>query len=245
MNDKKFNKWFSTILMTLMVVVIAITTVFKLQQPHARVLMLLIAAFGSVMGVASTVLSANGIIWTFIFGILDVTFCCIVAADNGIWGNFGLHLFYFLPMQFVGIWQWKKRGAKGTESEVKARKLTGKQLALTVAGVVALFAVIYTVLTQIKIHSAGEYSQAQVLFDTAVTTFNIAGQILMSLAFYEQWYLWILVNVFSILLWGNTMLSSAASSYTVVMFVKYCFYFINSLNGLRIWYNLSKESRTS
>lgn len=245
MNDKKFNKWFSTILMTLMVVVIAITTVFKLQQPHARVLMLLIAAFGSVMGVASTVLSANGIIWTFIFGILDVTFCCIVAADNGIWGNFGLHLFYFLPMQFVGIWQWKKRGAKGAESEVKARKLTGKQLALTVAGVAALFAVIYVILTQIKIHSAGEYSQAQVLFDTAVTTFNIAGQILMSLAFYEQWYLWILVNVFSILLWGNTMLSSAASSYTVVMFVKYCFYFINSLNGLRIWYNLSKESRTS
>lgn len=242
MNDKKFNKWFSTILMTLMVIVIAITTVFKLQQPDARVAMLLIAAFGSVMGVASTVLSANGIIWTFIFGLLDVTFCCIVAADNGIWGNFGLHLFYFLPMQFVGIWQWRKRGAKGTESEVKARRFTGKQLLITIAGVAALFAVVYTVLIQIKLHSVAEFDRNQVLFDAAVTTFNIAGQILMSLAFYEQWYLWILVNVFSILLWGNTMLSSAASSYTVVMFVKYCFYFVNSLNGLRIWYNLSRKS---
>ena len=78
MTDKQFNKWFSTILMALMVVVIVITTVFKLQQPDARVVMLIIAALGSVMGVASTVLSANGIIWTFIFGILDVTFCCIV-----------------------------------------------------------------------------------------------------------------------------------------------------------------------
>ena len=54
--------------------------------------------------------------------------------------------------------------------------------------------------------------------------------------------MWILVNISSMLLWGNTMLSSEASSYTVVMFIKYCFYFLNSLNGLRIWYNLSRET---
>ncbi|MBR4735172.1 MAG: nicotinamide mononucleotide transporter [Bacteroidales bacterium] len=242
MNDKKFNKWFSSILMTMMVVVIVITTAFKMQQPDARVVMLLIAALGSVMGVASTVLSANGIIWTFIFGILDVTFCCIVAADNQIWGNFALHLFYFLPMQFVGIWQWRKRGAVGTKSEVKARRFTPKQWAITVASVLAGLAVVYFILLQIRIHtSAGEpFDRSQVFFDAAVTTFNIAGQILMSLAFYEQWYLWILVNISSIFLWGGTMMSSAASSYTVVMFIKYCFYLVNSLNGLRIWYNLSK-----
>ena len=242
MTDKQFNKWFSAILMGLMVVVIVITTVFKLNQPDARALMLIIAALGSVMGVASTVLSANGIIWTFIFGILDVTFCCIVAADNQIWGNFALHLFYFLPMQFVGIWQWKKRGAQGSKSEVKARRFTGMQWFIMVASVLAGLAAVYFILVQVKLHTVGaEFDRSQVFFDAAVTTFNIAGQILMSLAFYEQWYLWILVNVFSIFLWGSTMMSSAASSYTVVMFIKYCFYLVNSVNGLRIWYKLSKE----
>ena len=242
MSDKQFNKWFSAILMGLMVVVIAITTVFKLQQPDARVVMLIIAALGSVMGVASTVLSANGIIWTFIFGILDVTFCCIVAADNQIWGNFALHLFYFLPMQFVGIWQWRKRGAQGAKSEVKARRLTGKQGLITVASVLAGLALVYFVLIQIKLNTVGaDFDRSQVFFDAAVTTFNIAGQILMSLAFYEQWYLWILVNISSIFLWGGTMMSSAASSYTVVMFIKYCFYLVNSINGLRIWWKLSKK----
>jgi len=242
MTEKQFNKWFSTILMTLMVVVIAITTVYKIQQPEARVLMLIIAALGSVMGVASTVLSANGIIWTFIFGMLDVTFCCIVAADNQLWGNFSLHLFYFLPMQFVGIWQWRKRGAKGAETEVKARRLSGKQRLVTVASVLAGLAVVYGLLVLIKFRTVGaEFDRTQVFFDAAVTTFNIAGQILMSLAFYEQWYLWILVNISSIFLWGGTMLSSAASSYTVVMFIKYCFYLVNSLNGLRIWLKLSKS----
>ncbi|MBQ8022036.1 MAG: nicotinamide mononucleotide transporter [Bacteroidales bacterium] len=244
MNDKKFNKIFSTVLMTLMVVVIAITTAFKLQDPQARVVMLLIAAFGSVMGVASTVLSANGILWTFFFGILDVTFCTIVAADNGLWGNFALHLFFFLPMQFVGLWQWRKRGASGAKTEVKARRLTPSQRWLVLCSVLVLLAVSYGVLIWIQLRTVApdEVNRLQVFFDAAVFTFNIAGQILMSLAYMEQWILWNLVNISSICLWGSTMLSSDASSYTVVMFIKYCFYLVNSVNGLRIWINLSRNS---
>ena len=243
MNDKKFNKWFSGVLMTLMVITIAITTVFKLQEPEARTLMILVAATGSVMGVASSVLSANGLIWTFLFGLLDIACCCIVDVDNGIWGDFSMHLFYLLPMQIVGIWQWRKRGASGAKSEVKARRLSTKQRWWVAGGVVAGLAAIYGILLAIKLWTVdpSEINRVQVFADAARTTFNIAGQVLMALAFYEQWYLWILVNVASIVLWGSTMLSSAASSYTVVMFIKYCFYLVNSLNGLRIWFKLSRE----
>lgn len=226
-----------------MVVAIAITTVFKLQEPEARTLLILIAATGSVMGVASSVLSANGIIWTFLFGLLDIACCLIVDADNGIWGDFSMHLFYLLPMQIVGIWQWRKRGASGSKQEVKARRLTGRQRWLITGAVAAGLAAVYGILIAIKYATVApeEINRVQVFADASRTTFNIAGQILMSLAFYEQWYLWILVNIASILLWGSTMLSSTASSYTVVMFVKYCFYLINSLNGLKIWYNLSRR----
>ena len=243
MNDKKFNKWFSAVLMTLMVIAIAITTGFKLTEPGARVALILVAATGSVMGVASSVLSANGIIWTFIFGLLDIACCLIVDADNGIWGDFSLHLFYLLPMNIIGIYQWRKRGAVGAKTEVKARRLTPKQRWWVLAATVAGLAAIYGILLAVKFWTVdpSEINRTQVFADAARTTFNIGGQVLMALAFYEQWYLWILVNVASILLWGSTMLSSAASSYTVVMFVKYCFYLINSFNGLRIWYNLSKE----
>lgn len=229
--------------MTLMVVAIAITTAFKLHEPEARTLLILIAATGSVMGVASSVLSANGIIWTFLFGLLDIACCLIVDADNGIWGDFSMHLFYLLPMQIVGIWQWRKRGASGSKQEVKARRLTGRQRWLITGAVAAGLAAVYGILIAIKYATVApeEINRVQVFADASRTTFNIAGQILMSLAFYEQWYLWILVNIASIILWGSTMLSSTASSYTVVMFVKYCFYLINSLNGLRIWYNLSRR----
>jgi len=245
MTEKQFNKWFSAVLMCLMVITIAITTVFKLQEPQARTLLILVAAAGSVMGVASSVLSANGLIWTFLFGLLDIACCLIVDADNGIWGDFSMHLFYLLPMNIIGIVQWKKRGAVGAKTEVKARRLTTKQRWIVAGATIAGFAVIYGILIGIKFWTLdrGEINRVQVFADAARTTFNIAGQILMALAFYEQWYLWILVNIASILLWGSTMLSSAASSYTVVMFIKYCFYLVNSFNGLRIWLKLSRSER--
>ncbi len=244
MTEKQFNKWFSSILMGLMVVTIGIATIYKLQEPQARTLFIIVAALGSVMGVASSVLSANGIIWTFLFGLLDIACCLIVDADNGIWGDFTMHLVYLLPMQLIGIWQWRKRGAT-KDKEVTARRLTSRQRWIVFGSVVAGLAAVYGILIAIKFYTVApeEINRTQVFADAARTTFNIAGQILMSLAFYEQWHLWILVNIASIVLWGSTMLSSAASSYTVVMFIKYCFYLVNSLNGLRVWYRLSQSEQ--
>lgn len=244
MTEKQFNKWFSSILMGLMVVTIGIATIYKLQEPQARTLFIIVAALGSVMGVASSVLSANGIIWTFLFGLLDIACCLIVDADNGIWGDFTMHLVYLLPMQLIGIWQWRKLGAT-KDKEVTARRLTSRQRWIVFSSVVAGLAAVYGILIAIKFYTVApeEINRTQVFADAARTTFNIAGQILMSLAFYEQWHLWILVNIASIVLWGSTMLSSAASSYTVVMFIKYCFYLVNSLNGLRVWYRLSQTEQ--
>ena len=242
-DEKRFNKIVSSLIMAGMLIAIGITTAFKMQDPGARHVMLLIAAFGSLFGVLCTVLSANGLIWTFLFGILDVVLDSVVAFDTGVMGNFALHAFYFLPMQFVGLWQWRKRGASAKE-EVKARRLTWKGWALVVASIVAGVAVSYFVLYKIdlvKLGDAGLINRPKVFLDATVLTLNIVGQVLMSLAYFEQWIIWNFVNIFSILLWGNTMLSSEASSYTVVMFIKYIFYLLNSINGLRIWYSLSRE----
>ena len=112
-----------------MVLAVTVTTIFKLQQPGVKTFMLLLAAFGSVMGVVNTVMSANGNILTFVFGFIDVLIGTIVYLDNGIMGNFALHAFYFLPMQFVGFWQWSKRGGRlafeGAAADRKPMGLAG------------------------------------------------------------------------------------------------------------------------
>jgi nicotinamide mononucleotide transporter len=84
-------------------------------------------------------------------------------------------------------------------------------------------------------------NRPKILLDAVVMMLNIAGQVLLSLAFMEQWYIWNLVNVASISLWVVTLTGSGASGYAVVMLIKYVFYLLNSINGLRIWLGLSRE----
>ena len=95
----------------------------------------------------------------------------------------------------------------------------------------------------LKLLEAGkiaEIDKAKLFLDAFVLVLNLIGQILMSWAYMDQWYLWNLVNVFSILLWTNRLMSAGSDSYTIVMVIKYSFYLLNSINGLRIWLKLSR-----
>lgn len=245
---KNSNFWFNVFILVGMLAAVVTVNVFKLQAPDARKFMLVLASIGALMGVVNTVLSANGHILTFLFGLMDVTIASIVALDSSlhggdpVWGNFALHVFYFLPMQFVGWRQWRKRGA-GSHSPVMARTLMPKTRGIVISSVVAGVATVYAVLCFVGTggHPFSSF-RAVILFDAVVFVLNIAGQVLMSMAYMEQWYVWILVNVFSISLWGTKAMSSPDSSYTVVMVVKYIFYLMNSLNGLRIWRGLSRNA---
>lgn len=249
--ERRFNLAFNIFLVTGMLLAVTATTIFKVQQPGVRTFMLLLAAFGSVMGVVNTVMSANGNILTFLFGFIDVLIGTIVYFDNGIMGNFALHAFYFLPMQFIGFWQWSKRGAKvhsGDDgSHLKARRLTGRQWAWLAAGIVAGIVALYLILLYVDVAklSAGKIEsidKPKILLDAVVMILNIAGQVLMSLAFMEQWYIWILVNISSISLWSVAVMNGAGSGNAAVMLIKYIFYLLNSLNGLRIWLSLSRDA---
>lgn len=253
MKNKGFNFWFNLFILVGMIAAVVAVNIFELQDPEVKVIKQLVIAFGAIMGVVNTVLSANGNIWTFLFGILDVLICSYTNYDSGNMGQVFQHMLYFFPMQFVGLWQWRKRGAgikddSGKVAKVKARRLGKKEWILSsiafVGGTAITFAILYWVdLVQYNAGHIAEIDKAKILLDSAVVVLNIIGQILMSLAYADQWYVWNLVNVFSILLWTNRLLSPEASSYTLVMVIKYSFYLLNSINGLRIWLKLSKEGK--
>ncbi|MBQ7750407.1 MAG: nicotinamide mononucleotide transporter [Bacteroidales bacterium] len=245
MKNKGFNFFFNLFILVGMVTAVIIVNVMKLSDPDVNLWKQIIFTVGAVMGVFNTVLSANGNIWTFFFGILDVTICAFTNLDSGNMGQFLQHMLYFLPMQFVGIWQWRKRGAD-SKQKVKARRLTPRGLLFVGLGIVLGTAAVFGLLYWIDSErfAAGkipEMDSAKIFFDSAVVTLNIIGQIMLALAFAEQWYVWTLVNIFSICLWTNRLMSSSVESYTVVMLIKYCFYLLNSLNGIRIWMELSKD----
>jgi nicotinamide mononucleotide transporter len=242
-NEKTFNKWFNIFILGGMAAVTCIVTAIKMSNSGGDNLWLLLSAFGSLMGVLATVCSANGWIITFLFGFLDVSIygvACLInwrGGGSGL-GNAILHFAYFVPMQLVGFIQWKRRGAKAS-AKVKARRLS-KGMRWGWFGItVAATAILYLILVRFDRSAAQGFLRVAVLLDVVPLVCNIIGQLLMSTAYMEQWWFWIAVNITSIGMWAFS-----DKSFAPVYIVKYTFYLINALNGLRIWYGLSRVEST-
>ena len=242
MNDKTFNKWFNTFILVGMAVVTVVVTALRFRDADSGRAMLVISAFGSLMGVLCTVLAANGRILTFLFGILDVSIYGVMCLIGTRYGNAALHLLYFLPMQFVGYFQWRKRGAE-EEKKVQARRLDRKQWLLF--GSIFLIGLVaaYFILSALDKTEAAGVVKWLVLMDAFSMMCNIIGQYLLSTAYMDQWFFWIGVNVSTILMWVLTLRQTPDSSYALIYIVKYSFYLLNALNGLRIWLKLSQAEK--
>lgn len=240
-NEKVFNKWFNVFILGGMAAVTCIVTAIKMSNADGGDhFWLLMSAFGSLMGVLATVCAANGWIITFLFGFLDVSIYGIAcwmnwrSGGSGL-GNAILHVAYFVPMQLVGFLQWKRRGAKAAE-KVKARRLSPAMRWGWLGISLAATAILYIILLHFDRSAAEGFLRIAVLLDVVPLVCNIIGQLLMSTAYMEQWWFWIAVNITSIAMW-----CFSDKSFAAVYIVKYSFYLINAINGLRIWIGLSAE----
>lgn len=243
--EERFNKWFNAFVLIGMTVAIVLTTILKFSASESGCVRLLIAAFGSLMGILSVVSSANGRILTFLFGLLDVAIYAVMCYVNWHRGGAGLgnaiiNGLYFVPMQFIGFAQWKKRGAEA-HKQVKARRLNGRQWMLYSGLFIIGTIVVYLILSAVDKEAAGQFLKVAVLMDAVSMVCNILGQFLLSTAYMEQWVFWILVNISSVVMW-TISLRHSSDPYSAIYMVKYAFYLLNSFNGLRIWMGLSKKT---
>ncbi len=228
-----------------MAAALTLATVFKWGGDARENALLLVSVFGSLMGAMSGVMSANGKILTFFFGLLDVSIYGVMCLMNWMTGGSGLgtailHILYFVPMQFIGFFQWRKMGA-GAVDAVRPRRLTGRRMLLLAALFLVGVAVSYLLIANFDRSETETLIKMTVVLDVIPLMCNIIGQLLMSTAYVEQWIFWIGVNVFSILMWTKALVDGQ-SSFAGVYIVKYCFYLTNCIHGLRLWMRMSKKN---
>ena len=195
---------------------------------------------GSVAGIAGVlcvVLVAKGSIWNYFFGLINVSMYAYISYKASLYGDAALNALYYVPMQFIGWWQWRKRGAAMSKSEskdgvqVKARRFSWKQRVVLFAGCAAAVVAVAFVLKYV--------GDPQPLKDSTTTVLSIVAQALMALAFMEQWILWIITNIVSVIMWCVCV--ARGEAHAAVMVIMWSFYLLNSINGLKVWYNLSKD----
>ena len=195
---------------------------------------------GSVAGIAGVlcvVLVAKGSIWNYLFGIINVSMYAYISYKASLYGDAALNALYYVPMQFIGWWQWRKMGAalsqkeaEGNGVQVKARRFTWKQRILIAAGCTAAVVALGFILRY--------FDDPQPFKDSTTTVLSIVAQALMALAFMEQWVLWIITNIVSVVMW--IICVTRGEAHAAVMVIMWSFYLLNSLNGLRVWLRLSK-----
>ena len=231
MNNKILSPydWF------LIVGVIVSNVVYSILSGNVDV----IGSVASVAGVLCVVLVAKGSIWNYVFGVVNVSLYAYISYKASLYGDAGLNALYYFPMQFIGWWQWRKRGAamskgeaEGRPVQVKARRFDWKQRALLFVGCAAAVVAGGFLLKYI--------GDPQPFKDSTTTVLSIVAQALMALAFMEQWVLWIITNVVSVVMWSVCV--ARGDAHAAVMVIMWIFYLMNSLNGLRVWVALSRTS---
>lgn len=196
-----------------------------------------VGSLAGITGVLCVVLVAKGSIWNYAFGLVNVSLYAWISYKAALYGDAGLNALYYLPMQFVGWWQWRKRGAAISETEsggktvqVRARRFDWGQRILLAIGCSAAVVACGCLLKYL--------GDPQPFKDSATTVLSIVAQALMALAFMEQWVLWIITNVISVIMWAVCV--SRGESHAGVMVIMWSFYLLNSINGLRVWLKLSR-----
>ena len=230
MNNKvlSFYDWF------LIAGVIASNIIYSLLSGNVDI----VGSIAGIAGVLCVVLVAKGSIWNYLFGIINVSMYAYISYKASLYGDAALNALYYVPMQFIGWWQWRKRGAAVSEAEaggagvqVKARRFTWHQRAILALGCAAGVIAVGYVLKH--------FGDPQPFKDSATTVLSIVAQALMALAFMEQWALWIITNVISVVMWCICV--ARGEAHAAVMVIMWVFYLLNSLNGFRVWMKLSRE----
>ena len=185
----------------------------------------ILAMISGIAGILCVVFVGKGKISNYFFGLIFAYTYFYVAWDNKFYGEMSTTLYVYIPAQFIGYFLWKANMHKEAEEEsVIAKALDPKGWAVMLTSVVVCSLLFITFLKTTDGNS--------VALDGVTTVLVVAAQLLMILRYREQWLLWIVINILSIILWADT----------AAMYIMFSAYLLNSLYGYYNWSKLAKQT---
>lgn len=182
-----------------------------------------IALYSAIAGISYTILAGKGKISCYFIGITG-TFCyCYIAYKNGFFGNLLLYSLYFFPMQLIGIFKWAKHLKKDTGEIIKTC-LTNKQRLIY-----TLFFSFLAIISGYILKLSGGNTP---FVDSTVTIFSIFAQILTLKRCIEQWYVWFVVDLLTLIMWIIAYFNGSNCFATIIMWFTYV---ILALYFLKKW----------
>lgn len=204
-------------LWSFLIVGLAVQIVTYIISPQS-----VISLVSGMFGICSVVLCSQGRILTYIFGFGQIITYTYICYTDSLYGLIGINIFYFIT-QIYGIIIWRKR-LYANKSEfmdaVPTRKVSWKMMVAIAVSVLALSALVGWLLATFT-------DDSQPYLDAYTTIPALVAQILMILAYREQWYIWFFIDVLYVVLWAR------AGNYCLV--AQHIFWCINCVYGFYRW----------
>jgi len=191
----------------------------------------LLGSVAGIAGVVCVVLVAKGNILNYFFGLVNVSLYAYISYKSALYGDTLLNALYYLPMQFIGWYNWIRRTKVEDRSQIKAKRMNARERLILAAISISLILVFAYILLILK--------SSQPLKDSATTILSIIAMFLMVRAYMEQWVLWILVNIISVTMWVICYIN--ALPHAMLMVIMWSVYLLNSINGWVHWLKLSEK----
>lgn len=179
-----------------------------------------VALISAICGIMYTIFAGKGKISCYAFGLTGTMCYAYIAFQNHLYGNLFLYMLYYFPMQILGIFKWKKH-LKKENNEIIKTKLKNNERLIFFAVTFAL-----SLAAALILKNTGG---ATPFMDAFTTVFSIAGLILTIKRCIEQWYVWVLVNGLSAVMWIEAYINGSNCLATVIMWITYfilAFYFL-------------------
>lgn len=172
------------------------------------------AIISAVCGISYTAIAGKGRPVCYLFGITGSFFYCWLSFKNLLWGNLLLYAGYYIPMQFLGFFQWNKNLKKNSSEIIKisiSKTELWKILILTFFGIVILSIILFN------------FKDSHPVLDSITTILSLGGMYLTVRRAIQQWIFWMGVNALSLYMWLNVAISGERVLSTVIMWAVYLF----------------------
>lgn len=207
-----------------------------------------IEAVGTIAGLLCIWLASLEKISNYAFGLVNVTLFAIIFFQIQLYASLLLQLFFFAANVY-GWYAWSRQSSNH-EAEQQIRwlprsKALGWLAACVVAiGLLTLFInPFFAFLTRIAV-SLMQALGLQVtmpelqpdafpFWDSCMTVLSVVAMILMTRKYVENWLLWVIVNVISVVIFARQGVYAMSLEYLLLTFI--------ALNGSRMWINSARE----
>ncbi|PHM36039.1 nicotinamide riboside transporter PnuC [Xenorhabdus innexi] len=208
-----------------------------------------IEAVGTIAGLLCIWLASQERIINYLFGLINVSLFAVIFFQIQLYASLMLQIFFFAA-NIYGWYAWSKVDEQ-QQKELKIRWLNPKQM-LSVAAVSLIFILIMTFnIDQIFGYMAKTFivilqgigfgvtmpdlqPDAFPFWDSVMTVLSIVAMILMTRKHVENWLIWVLINVISVVIYFHQEVLAMSLQYIILTGI--------ALNGARLWIKVAKNN---